>query len=552
MKTWGATAWSYGLVLALTLSAIQTMPQTSNSIDFSEERDNEDSRYQAVIQELCKNRPPNEYFRLSTESNCRDVVRCVANDFVGGHSLAAVRCPTGLLFDLDGQVCDWANKVENCDKLTKPRIARPNFKTDEPVCQPGKLQCGDGECIDQILFCDKNIDCQDGSDEVACGVDEDPNAAPKCDLSQCVLPECFCSPDGTQVPGDLEITQVPQMITLTFNGAVNVDNIGIYQEVFKEERLNPNGCQAKGTFFVSHKYTNYSAVQELHRKGHEIGVFSITNRDSPRYWSEGSYDDWLGEMAGARLITERFANITDSTIIGVRAPYLRVGGNTQFEMMSDQFFVYDSSIAAPLGRVPIWPYSLVFRMPHKCHGNAGSCPSRPHAIWEMPINELDRRDDPSFDERLSGCHLVSSCSNIYDKDQFARMIRHNFNRHYITNRAPLSLSFDSAWLQVNKGFTKVLVDWMVETLEEHNDVYFLTEIQVLEWIQKPTDINSLRDFQEWKEKCDVKGQPFCSLPNPCPLTTRELPGETLRLHTCVECPNNYPWILDPTGDGFSF
>jgi len=528
------------------------MPQTSNSIDFSEERDNEDSRYQAVIQELCKNRPPNEYFRLSTESNCRDVVRCVANDFVGGHSLAAVRCPTGLLFDLDGQVCDWANKVENCDKLTKPRIARPNFKTDEPVCQPGKLQCGDGECIDQILFCDKNIDCQDGSDEVACGVDEDPNAAPKCDLSQCVLPECFCSPDGTQVPGDLEITQVPQMITLTFNGAVNVDNIGIYQEVFKEERLNPNGCQAKGTFFVSHKYTNYSAVQELHRKGHEIGVFSITNRDSPRYWSEGSYDDWLGEMAGARLITERFANITDSTIIGVRAPYLRVGGNTQFEMMSDQFFVYDSSIAAPLGRVPIWPYSLVFRMPHKCHGNAGSCPSRPHAIWEMPINELDRRDDPSFDERLSGCHLVSSCSNIYDKDQFARMIRHNFNRHYITNRAPLSLSFDSAWLQVNKGFTKVLVDWMVETLEEHNDVYFLTEIQVLEWIQKPTDINSLRDFQEWKEKCDVKGQPFCSLPNPCPLTTRELPGETLRLHTCVECPNNYPWILDPTGDGFSF
>ena len=29
-------------------------------------------------------------------------------------------------------------------------------------------------------------------------------------------------------------------------------------------------------------------------------------------------------------------------------------------------------------------------------------------------------------------------------------------------------------------------------------------------------------------------------------------GETLRLHTCVECPNNYPWLIDPTGDGFSF
>ena len=73
----------------------------------------------------------------------------------------------------------------------------------------------------------------------------------------------------------------------------------------------------------------------------------------------------------------------------------------------------------------------------------------------------------------------SSCSNIYDKAQFARMLRHNFNRHYQTNRAPLSLSFDAAWLQVNKGFTRVLADFVSELLEEHNDVYFLTETQVI-------------------------------------------------------------------------
>ena len=76
--------------------------------------------------------------------------------------------------------------------------------------------------------------------------------------------------------------------------------------------------------------------------------------------------------------------------------------------------------------------------------------------------------------------------------------------------------------------------------------------QVIQWMQNPTSTQGLRDFQEWKEKCLVKGQPLCSLPNPCPLGTRELPGETHRLHTCMECPKNYPWILDPTGDGFSF
>ena len=102
-------------------------------------------------------------------------------------------------------------------------------------------------------------------------------------------------------------------------------------------------------------------MQELHRKGHEIGVFSITNDENPKYWTNGNYDNWLAEMAGDRLIIERFANITDGTVVGVRAPYLRIGGNEQFNMMTDQFFAYDSSITAPLGRVPLWPYTLHYR-----------------------------------------------------------------------------------------------------------------------------------------------------------------------------------------------
>ena len=116
-------------------------------------------------------------------------------------------------------------------------------------------------------------------------------------------------------------------------------------------------------------------------------------------------------------------------------------------MMADQYFAYDSSITAPLSRVPIWPYTLQYRypaasgneeiiflrMPHKCHGNSGNCPSRSHPIWEMPINELDRRDDPDFDENLTGCHLVSSCSNIYHKDQF---------RYFMAHGGSLTLSQD--------------------------------------------------------------------------------------------------------------
>ena len=121
---------------------------------------------------------------------------------------------------------------------------------------------------------------------------------------------------------------------------------------------------------------------------------------------------------------------------------------------------------------------LCLRLPHMCHGNGGNCPSRAHPVWELPINELDRRDDPDFDENLTGCHLVSSCSNIYHKEQFRRLLQHNFDRHYATNRAPLSLSFDASWLKINKGFLDVLDEWMDHILLTFNDVYFVTEVQV--------------------------------------------------------------------------
>lgn len=381
------------------------------------------------------------------------------------------------------------------------------------------------------------------------GVEEDPNRAPVCDKNQCVLPDCFCSIDGTRIPGNLNPPQTPQMITITFSGAINIDNVDLYQDIFNGDRKNPNGCQVKGTFFTSHKYTNYSAVQELHRKGHEISVFSITNKENPNYWSHGTYDDWLAEMAGARLIMERFANITDNSIIGLRAPYLRLGGNAQFEMMNDQFFIYDASITAPLGKFPLWPYTLYFRMPHKCHGNGQNCPSRSHPVWEMVMNEMDRRDDPELDEGLSGCHYVDTCTNIRTAKQFGRFLEHNFKRHYNTNRAPLGLHFHASWLEGNKNFKKELINF-IESKSGNPDVYFVNMLQVIQWMQAPTEVAALRDFPEWKEKCDVKGLPFCSIPNTCPVRTREIPDEILSLFTCMDCPRNYPWLLDPTGDGF--
>ncbi|XP_074601053.1 chitin deacetylase 1-like [Brevipalpus obovatus] len=496
--------------------------------------------------ELCKDRASNEYFRLSANEDCRDVVRCSVQ------GLLALRCPSGLAFDIDRQTCDWKSNVKNCGQLEKPRLALPRLSTDEPVCETDKLlACGSGECIDKVKFCDGKPDCTDGSDENACTLEKDPNRAPPCDQSQCTLPDCFCSADGTQIPGKIEPTDVPQMIMISFDDAVNNNNIDIYEKLFKEGRNNPNGCSIKSTFFVSHKYTNYSAIQELHRKGHEIAAQSITKSSDESYWTQASQETWAKEMAGVRLIIERFANITDNSIVGVRAPYLRIGGNNQFFMMEEQAFLYDSTITAPISNPPLWPYTLYFRMPHKCHGNGQNCPTRSHAVWEMVMNELDRREDPNFDEELAGCAIVDSCANILNAEQFYNFLNHNFDRHYKTNRAPLGLFFHASWLKATPEFLDVFMQWIDEKLEK-GDVYFTTMTQVLQWMQSPTPIQQIKDFASWKEKCLVQGQPLCNLPKACALTSRELPGETVRLHTCSECPNNYPWVEDPTGDYFAF
>merc|ERR1719376_1246399 len=325
----------------------------------------------------CTGRAENEFFRkqmpdditeAEARATCQTYYRCVPG---GGNRrlVSKAQCGVGMFFDTEAQICDVRNKVNNC---------------------------------------------ADGSDENVCrNPATDPNAAAKCDQRTCVWEEgCFCSVDGTRIPGDLLLSQTPQMITITFSGAVNDENLQIYEEILKETTKNKgNDCTAKGTFFVTHAFTNYSAVQELHRRGHEIAVGSITNNYDKNYWSDLSPEEYEAEFDGARLITERYANISQGEILGMRVPQGRVGGNAQCKMMIDWGFLYDASLAAPRSRFPLWPDTLQHRMPHRCLGTDQNCPTRNFTAWEMVLNELDRRDDPEFTEALTGCHLIDQCAN---------------------------------------------------------------------------------------------------------------------------------------------
>ena len=66
------------------------------------------------------------------------------------------------------------------------------------------------------------------------------------------------------------------MILITFDGGVNNLVFDKYNAIFRKNRTNPNGCPIKGTFFISHEYTNYQLVEKFYSQGHEMAVGSIT------------------------------------------------------------------------------------------------------------------------------------------------------------------------------------------------------------------------------------------------------------------------------------
>ena len=99
-------------------------------------------------------------------------------------------------------------------------------------------------------------------------------SAGKCEKRKCRLPDCRCG--GSDIPGDLHSKQIPQLVMLTFDDGVNDLNWELYEELLNSGRKNPNGCSVKGTFYVSHEWTDYGQVQTLYSRGHEIASHTIS------------------------------------------------------------------------------------------------------------------------------------------------------------------------------------------------------------------------------------------------------------------------------------
>jgi hypothetical protein len=408
---------------------------------------------------------------------------------------------------------------------------------------PYESRCPAGLHFDDInKLCTFKKDARCGPISTTPGPVTDPpiDLAVKCETNNCDLPHCFCSKDGTIIPGRLDPQKTPQMILLTFDGAVNLNNIEKYDKLFAPNRTNPNGCPIRGTFFISHEYADYQMIQRLHHEGHEIAVETIS---TAKGLESESYEKWAQEMIGMKMILGKFSNVSGEDIIGMRAPYLKPGRNAQYEVLQDFGFVWDSSVGVPPIKVPVWPYTLDYAIPHDC--KAGTCPTRSFpGVWELPLNA-------HYVESFEGghCPYMDQCVLFnHDPDQVLEWLQEDFNRHYTQNRAPYMMPFHTTWFQqaeLEKGLQK-FVDWA----RSQKDVWFVTATQALLWITEPKSADTLNNFEAWDCKKRTVPPPSCNLPNKCPLNFKNpgQPTSTRYMTTCFECPSQYPWTGDFDGN----
>jgi hypothetical protein len=72
------------------------------------------------------------------------------------------------------------------------------------------------------------------------------------------------------------LDETPQLVLITFEDSINDVHNKVFETLFNSSRKNPNGCEIRATFFISHEWTDYGLVQDLYADGHEIASHSIS------------------------------------------------------------------------------------------------------------------------------------------------------------------------------------------------------------------------------------------------------------------------------------
>jgi len=302
----------------------------------------------------------------------------------------------------------------------------------------------------------------------------------------CKAPDCRCWSDPS-LPGGLQPADVPQMILVSFEYAVNKGNVDAYTDLLKDIKT-PLGCPATATFFLQDQGTDWTVVKELYDVGHEV---ALTSQDGIVPTDEAAWLDsykTLKSKATGALIPEE-------AIQGTRGPELSAGGDAQLSAMDQLGLNYDSTCASSVYSFKdnlLWPFTWDFvdtpqNAAPQC--TIGNTPTQSHkGKWQFMMPSL----------RLDGaaCASLSACAPfITNEAEALKLMQDAFEQHYTGKRSPFILYIDPLWPTVE--YQAAATKKFLETVTANKDVFVVTTSQALAWIKAPTQTSQLDGFKPW-------------------------------------------------------
>ncbi|KAG9035805.1 hypothetical protein FS837_001814 [Tulasnella sp. UAMH 9824] len=370
-----------------------------------------------------------------------------------------------------------------------------------------------------------------------------------CDASKCKLPDCACA--STSPPGGLSPQDTPMFILFTADDAVQPYTLNSVNQ-FLAQRKNPNGCPVKMTFFTSLSYTNYANVTDWYVAGNEIADHTMTHVNLPN----------ADEINGNLMALNSLAGIPLSEIRGFRAPFLNFSADT-LQIVKDSQFLYDSSTSAS---VPVtdpntdayWPYTLDNGLANSCdnEGIEGTvCDGKPvlPGLWEIPMYSI-------FDERgVAGVHLMDPWLDIppsggttFNDSATLSWMQSTFTAHYNGNRQPFGLYTHPIHVAPNvpgvvtPNSTIAMINQFLDWAQTQQNVWIITNYQLLQWVRNPVPISQLNDFAPFKCPTPQVTAKICNgMPENEAGLTQNCYFSDFPFQTCYGCPTDAPTPANP-------
>ncbi|XP_014675041.1 PREDICTED: uncharacterized protein LOC106815126 [Priapulus caudatus] len=170
------------------------------------------------VERACDPRDGNQTF-VANVDDCNSYWECV-------HGWPYARqCPNELVWSHQEGRCEdkYTAVNEACGFLALPpptTIVPPQY---DGVCDVPCVSNPDEECVAFSMVCDGIAHCSDASDEPS-------ECAPLCDPDTCRPPDCRCA--GSDVPEGMSASQIPQMVMITSEGAIRLEDYNhLYTQV---------------------------------------------------------------------------------------------------------------------------------------------------------------------------------------------------------------------------------------------------------------------------------------------------------------------------------